>query len=68
MRKNMARSAISEEPPGNSADLWNEIHYLDPDLPRAETDQKSSDGMAIIIAILFGFLMVSALCLYVRTL
>jgi len=30
--------------------------------------KKSSDGMAIIIAILFGLLMVSALCLYVRTL
>ena len=47
-------------------ELWNEIHYLDPDLQHAERDQRSSDGMGIIIALLFGLLLVSALCLYVR--
>jgi hypothetical protein len=67
VRKNLARDAISEEP-GNSIDLWNEIHYLDPDLQRAERDQRSSDGMWIIIALLFALLLISGLCLYVRTL
>lgn len=65
MRKNLARNAISEEP-GNNMELWKEIHYLDPDLQHAERDQRSSDGMGIIIALLFGLLLVSALCLYVR--
>lgn len=67
MRKNLARGAIGEEP-GNSIDLWNEIHYLDPDLQRAERELRSSDGMWIIIALLFGLLLTSTLCLYVRTL
>lgn len=67
MGKNLARNAISEEP-GDSVDLWNEIHYLDPDLQRAERDQRNSDVMGIIIAFLFGLLLVSGLCLYVRTL
>ena len=67
MRKNSARDAIGEEP-GNSIDLWTEIHYLDPDLQRAERDQRGSDGMWIIIALLFGLLLISGLCLYVRTL
>jgi len=66
VRKNLTRNATNGEP-GNSEDLWNEIHYLDPDLQRAERDQRSSDGM-IIIAILFGLLLISGLCLYVRTL
>ena len=43
MQKNLARDAIGEEP-GNSMDLWNEIHYLDPDLQPAERDQRNSDG------------------------
>ena len=67
MRRNLARDAIREEPE-NSVDLWNEIRYLDPDLQRADIDQKGTDGMAIIIAILFGLLLISGLCLYVRTL
>jgi hypothetical protein len=67
VRKNLARDAIGEEP-GNSTYLWNEIHYLDPDLQRAERDQRNSEGMWIIIALLFGLLLTSALCLYVRTL
>ena len=67
MRKNLARDAIGEEP-GNSIDLWNEIHYLDPDLQPAERDQRNIDGIWILIALLFGLLLTSALCLYVRTL
>ena len=67
MRKNLTRNAINHEP-GNSEDLWNEIHYLDPDLQRAKRDQRSSDGIAIAIAILFGLMLISGLCLYVRTL
>jgi hypothetical protein len=67
MRKNLARNATNDEP-GNSADLWNEIRYLDPDFQRAERDQRSSVGMAFIIAFLFGLLLISGLCLYVRTL
>jgi len=67
VRKNLARDAIGEEH-GNSTDLWNELHYLDLDLLRAERDQRGSDGMWIIIALLFGLLLTSALCLYVRTL
>ena len=67
MRKNLARDAIGEEP-GNSTDLWNEIHYLDPDLQRAERDQRNGDGIWIIIALLFALLLISGLCLYVRTL
>ena len=67
MRKNLARDAIGEEH-GNSTDLWNELHCLDLDLLRAERDQRGSDGMWIIIALLFGLLLTSALCLYVRTL
>ena len=67
MRKNLAKNATNDEP-GNSANLWNEIHYLDPDLQHAERDQRSSDGIAIIIAFLFGLLLISGLCLYVRTL
>ena len=66
MRKNLTGNGTNLEP-GNSEDLWNEIHYLDPDLQRAERDQRSRDGM-IIIAILFGLLLISGLCLYVRTL
>ena len=66
MRKNLTRNAINHEP-GNSEDLWSAIHYLDPDLQRAERDQRSSDGM-IAIAILFGLSLISGLCLYLRTL
>ena len=67
MRKNVARNATNDEP-GNSADLWNEIQYLDPDLQRAARDQRAGEGTAVIIAILFGLLLMSGLCLYVRTL
>lgn len=67
MRKNLTRNATNGEP-GNSTDLWNEIHYLDPDLQRVERDQRSSDGIGIVIAILFGLLLISGVCLYVRTL
>ena len=54
MRRNLARDAIREEPE-NTVDLWTEIRYLDPDLQRADIDQESTDGMAIIIAILWAF-------------
>jgi hypothetical protein len=67
VQKNLARDAIGEEP-GNSMDLWNEIHYLDLDLQRAQRDQRNSDGIWILIALLFGLLVTSALFLYVRTL
>jgi hypothetical protein len=67
VRKNLTRNATNGEP-GNSTDLWNEIHYLDPDLQRVERDQRSSDGIGIVIAILFGLLLISGVCLYVRTL
>ena len=69
MRKNSARNAISEEP-GNSVDLWNTIHSLDPDLQRTARKEKErkSDGIVIVIALLFGLLLVSGLYLYVRTL
>lgn len=67
MRTNSVRNATSEDS-RTSVDLWNKIHYLDPDLQGAEREQISSDEMAIIIAIAFGLLLVSGLFLYVRTL
>lgn len=67
MRRNLARNAIGGEP-GNSVDIWNEIRYLDPDLQCSEKDDKNSDRAAIIIiALLFGLVLISGLSLYVRT-
>ena len=67
MRKNLARNAISDEP-GSSVDLWNTIHYLDRDLQCKPSEDRKSDGIAILIALLIGLLLASGLCLYVRTL
>lgn len=67
MRKNLATNATNEELT-NAADLWKQIHYLDPDLQTTEGGHRSNDGIAIMIAFLFALLLVSGLCLYLRTL
>ena len=56
MRRNLVRNAGNEEP-GSSADLWNEIRYLDPDLEHIETNSGNSDREAIIAVLFILFLM-----------
>ena len=56
MRRNQVTNATNEEP-GSSADLWNEIRYLDPDLEGVETNSGNSDHAAIIAFVFILFLM-----------
>lgn len=51
MRNNLARGTANEEP-DSSADLWNQILYLDPDFERMQTNPRNGDHAAII-AVLF---------------